>query len=1159
VKKVLLVGIAVAAAMLMTAPAMAAEGYTASGAVKLDVLGEWAHPDDDTSIIGPCGVWRQRYGTKCGIIMITRGEGGGNAVGTELGPALGLRRENEDRVAHFRSGTVDIFNLDRVDFFYNQSAPLTQFFWGQDETLRRITRIIRMTQPEIYLGFTPTLNAGHGNHQQAGRYIWEGVLAAADPNMFPEQLRGPDALDTWQVKKVFSGGSTAGTGGTTTAPDCTTGFTPTGLDNVAGVWTGYDSPYKWPPGNVQGQPAGSAKTWAQVAREGTFAYPTQSRPMFKDVFAPGCSRFGMTDSFVPFQPNGTPAAGKDDAILYGAAVQDPGGLPKGTLEYLTFSRFYNAPGEPFEATLHLRSGSGRLDPGTVTLSVPSGWTATPASRPVGAVGPNRETTVTFEVTPSASAAVNSNFKISAEYETGPMSGYTDDVVRVVPPAEGRFQRWGKWAEYDAWLEGTAPQARRLGRSAAIQSMGAGETITVPVDVHNWSLEPQSGEVSLALPAGMTADDPSKSYGTLAPGADTTVEFEVSNSFTNATLPGAGGADAQATNVTIPITTTYDSGSSSEDLTMSIVPKTAIEEEGAAPTVDGEEGSGEYTGEELDVGRKWEPGGANRNCEPAGVDCGSAGANRTYAKVSRHGDDLYFLVRVRDDFQSYAVTPAECVGHWQADSVELLIDPRGNASERNRDTASTFKLAVFPFTNDPSGSNGNGPNGPCWSRDADNHQGYSTGPLAATVSDAPNAPGVQVATDATWVGSNDTSVDHAYAGGGYTIEVKVPMATLPAAVDPDRMGLNITPYDNDDNTPGTGSTTLRHIDMSTRLAWSTFGSVQSDPYRWGRATLPGYTPPVGRPTEPADPHVSNPNLNGAESPQTIAQSARDGVPISGRVPAPPDNRITAAKATRSGGAIEVELTANGPGTARLYAWSGDTGYIPVFKTSCDPATNPPPDYGLSACSVADGDVPPWGTDMSGRVKGSRTVTLGNGVTRVTLPDAERVLVSFETTRNEVQALDLTPGRPGGGQPGGRCANEIRGTSRADRLVGTRRGDRITGRGGDDRIMGRGGRDCLRGGTGRDRVAGGSSSDVLEGNSGGDRLSGGGGGDRIAGGSGQDRIKGGSGRDRIKAGSGRDRIHAKDGRRDTIDCGRGRDTVASRDKADRLKSCEVRRKP
>ena len=250
--------------------------YKAPKAVKIDIMGEWAHPDDDTSIIGPCGVWHERYGVRCGEIMVTRGEGGGNAVGQEIGPALGLRRENEDRVAHFRSRTVDIFNLDRVDFFYNTSAPLTQFFWGHDETLRRITRIIRMTQPEIYIGFTPTLGAGHGNHQQAGRFIWEGVLAAADPSMFPEQLRGRRALSTWQVKKVFSRRHRPrAPAGRRPTPDCTTGFMPAAdnLDTVAGVWLGYDSPYDWPAGNVQGQPAGTAKSWAQVHSEGRARLP----------------------------------------------------------------------------------------------------------------------------------------------------------------------------------------------------------------------------------------------------------------------------------------------------------------------------------------------------------------------------------------------------------------------------------------------------------------------------------------------------------------------------------------------------------------------------------------------------------------------------------------------------------------------------------------------------------------------------------------------------------------------------------------------------------------------------------------------------------------------------------------------------------------------
>jgi LmbE family N-acetylglucosaminyl deacetylase len=1020
-------GVLLAAAlvlMLSVTGAASAAPYTASEAVKINVMGEWAHPDDDTSIIGPCGVWHERYDVKCGIIMVTRGEGGGNATGSEIGPELGLRRENEDRVAHYRSGTIDIFNIDSVDFFYNQSAPLTQYFWGT-ETLRRITRIIRMTQPDIYIGFTPSLNAGHGNHQMAGRYIWEGMRAAADPTMFPEQLTGPGALSTWQVKKVFSGGSTAGAGGTTTAADCTTGFTPNGLDNVAGVWTGYASPYKWPAGNVQGQPAGSAKTWAQVASEGASAYPTQSRVMYKALANPGCSRFGMTGNFVPFQPNvnpdgsSNPLAGKDDAILYGAVKPDPGGLPLGTLQYLTFSDFYNTPGGPFEATVHLKAPAGTIPAGTVALNVPSGWTVD-APKAVGSVG-TTGTTLTFTVTPSATAAVNTNFKVSAVWTAGAAKGYTDQVVRVVSPVEGLFERWGKWAEYDEWTEQTAPLARRLGRSAAVQTTAAGETFTLPVTVHNWSDEPQSGTVSLTLPAGLSADATSKPYGTLAPGAETTVNFSVSNSFTNATLPttNPGNPPGQQVNtsVSVRITTTYNgSGSGFEDLSLAIVPKTTIPS-GAAPTLDASEGTGEYAGEALDVGKKWEPGGANRDCVPLGVDCGSSGDNKTYAKVTRSGDDLYFFIRVQDDFQSYAVTPQECVGHWLADSVEILIDPRGRASEDAMDTASTFKLAVFPYTNDPSNFNGNGVNGPCWSRDADNHQGFSTGPLAATVEGGPNATGVQVRSSATWVASNDTGVGHAYAGGGYNLEVKIPMALLPAATDPADFGLNITPYDNDDNTAGTGSTVLRHIDMSTRLAWSTFGSVQSDPYRWGRATLPGYTPPADRPTTPAAPKLAQP-LDSANSPQTIAQSARNGVPISGREPAPESRGLRINGATVSGTTVNLNVTAGAAGTARLFLYAvdpidGDKGYTRVWNTSCDPATDPAPDYGLSACNAADGSTPPWAPDMMGAVKASRTVEVAAGTSTLTLTGATAaqlasgasLLISFVNAADEVQAFDV----------------------------------------------------------------------------------------------------------------------------------------------------------
>jgi hypothetical protein len=946
--------------------------YVADRATKIDVMGEWAHPDDDTSIIGPCGVWHQRYGTKCGIIMVTRGEGGGNSAGNELGPDLGLRRENEDRVAHYRSGTVDIFNLDRVDFFYNQSAPLTQYFWDEQETLRRVTRVIRTTQPEIYIGFTPTLNAGHGNHQQAGRLIWEGVLAAADPTKFPEQLKGKNALSTWQVKKVFSGGSTAGTGGTTTAANCTTGFTPTGLDTVAGVWTGYDSPYKWPAGNLQGKPAGEAKTWQQVADEGRAAYPTQSRVMYKGVSAPACPRFGMTQSFVPFQPNSSPAGGLDNAILFGATQPDPGGLPKGTLEYLTFSRFLNVAGEPFQATLHLK---GSLKAGKVELTVPPGWTTSPAQN-IGKVNGSKE--VTFTVTPSATAAVNQNFKISALFTSGTKTGYTDNLVRIVPPTEGRFQRWGNWQEYDEWLTNTAPQATRLGRSAAIQSMPIGSTLAVPVVVHNWSSQPRSGTVGLTLPANFTADATSKPYGVLQPGAETRVTFQLTN--TDTTLPATQ-------NVPIPITT----DASSETLTLSLVPKTAIPQASTAPVVDGTAAPGEYDGPTLDISRVWQGACSDAN------DCGAGST----AKVTWSDDALYFFVHVTDDYQSYAVTPQECVGHWQADSVEILLDPRGTASQVLKDTANTFKLGIFPFTNDPANNNG-----PCWERDADNHQGYSSGALSIG-----NAPGVQVATNATWVGSNETTTPHAYAGGGYDVEVKIPLAALPAAVDPAKLGLNITPYDNDD-TSAAGTTTLRHIDMSTRTGWSALGSVQSDPYRWGQASLTGYTPPADRPTTPAPPNVSNPNLNGALSPQTIAQSARNGVPISGRVPTS-DLKLLYAGLGRT--SLDVYTLAGTPGTARLFLWSGLIGAIPVYTTSCSPAADPAPDYGLTPCAVTDGGYPPWSPDMSGHVVKQVSRQLSEGVKHFEVPltAAERaklaadgrLLLSFETAQNQVQAFDV----------------------------------------------------------------------------------------------------------------------------------------------------------
>jgi hypothetical protein len=748
---------------------------------------------------------------------------------------------------------------------------------------------------------------------------------------------------------------------------------------VHGVWTGYDSPYEWLPGNVQGMPAGTFKSWAQIAREGNRAYPTQSRMQEQGVVNPGCSRFGVAQSFVPFQPNSSPAAGNDDALFYGATIPDPGGMPLGSLLYLTFDEFFNVAGQPFDVTVHTRSGAGTLPAGSVELTVPAGWSVTPAQD----IGPitDAESTATFTVTPTADAADN-RYKIAASLTTGDMTGYTDNQMEIIPAVEGRFQRWGNFAEFDQWA---AANTFLVGRSQAVQKIGSGETISVPVVVHNWTDTPQSGEVTLDVPAGYTVDAASKPYSGLAGGADQTVTFRLTH-----TDPTAAGG----TTANVLITTSHSSpaGTASEQLSLTVVPSTTIAAAPAAPTLDAVEGAGEYTGPALDISRRWE----GQNCSPDGTDCGTG----SFAKANWHDDDLYLYVHVVDDVQSFPVTPEGCWAHWLADSVEILLDARGDSV----DTSTTFKTGIFPFTDDPTGSAGNGVNGPCWERDADNHQGYSSGPLADTVEGGPNAPGMEVVTNAV------LDAGRTYDGGAYDLEVKIPLDVLPAAVgptagaptgdpatndaDPRYMGLNITPYDSD---------TQDHTGQ-TRLAWSPFGSQQSEPYRWGHAYLDGYAPPADRPTTPTEPIIPDSALPGVESPQTIYQSATNGVPISGLQPS---RGLRVSNVELGPAALGMDLQASEAGTAQVYLWTGQHGNIPVFLSSC-----PDDQDGFNACSPGDGAPPPWGTDMSGRVLDHVEVDVGTGKDDLSIPLDEQTvealrangsaLVSFESASRGVKA-------------------------------------------------------------------------------------------------------------------------------------------------------------
>ncbi len=162
---------------------------------------------------------------------------------------------------------------------------------------------------------------------------------------------------------------------------------------------------------------------------------------------------------------------------------------------------------------------------------------------------------------------------------------------------------------------------------------------------------------------------------------------------------------------------------------------------------------------------------------------------------------------------------------------------------------------------------------------------------------------------------------------------------------------------------------------------------------------------------------------------IYQSAKNGIPISGRKPAPASDSMSIASVTMTSGAVTFDINATGAGPAHVFLCAGDPGSIPVFITSCTQAADPWPDYGLTPCAMTDGGIPPWSPDMSGRVVRDVPVAVTGGPQVVTIPlDAAAygkltatgnpvttggyALVSFKSTvldpqgLNEVQAFALT---------------------------------------------------------------------------------------------------------------------------------------------------------
>ncbi len=865
---ILLMSFTLGTALLGVGPAAVA---APTAPLNLDALFVGAHPDDEGFDITAFGQWAENYGLETGVVTITRGEGGGNAVGPEEGPALGLLREGEERRAVAYGFVDNIFYLDKVDFYYTVSAPLTEELWGHDSTLAKTVRIIRETKPDVIITMDPAPSPGnHGNHQFAARTALEAFYAAADPNVFSSQIT-QEGLQPWRAKRLFLGGlgltspqaaATSLLGGSGLLPTQVQGDCSPDNPLFGGASDSADHVYSF---SNDGFSQRWLEPWFVVGYQALNNYASQGFSGATGVAigaleAALCPAFIQVDSRVPFSAKNIATNAVFEGATYGAA----GGLPLGTEFSLTVAPYHVLAGKAFTVTAHARWGGATRSPAaTVALSLPDGWTwSAKGNGSLGQLAAGVEKTVAFKVTPSATAAAGVT-RIGATLNVGSATGATDRKVDVVPPVAGRLERLPAVADFRTWANTIGvPQIEDI--VFPVLSLGVGEARTIGVDLTNYSSVSQSGAVTITPPAGFAVAGNTQHYSKLSAGATKRVTFTVTNTDTSLATSSDGG------DYPLEITTTSTSGTGTENAGLELVPRTSIPQAAQAPVVDGVAEPGEYSGQSLDVSRQW---------EGLAPPAGSQDASGT-ARVTWFGSDLYILVDVTDNVQGTSLDPSDCKRHWRTDSVELTIDPRANSEN----TSTTFKAGVLPWTNDALHGNP-----PCFERDADNHQG---GPETA--------PGMQVA-------SNVTVPYH-----GYTIEAKIPFADLPAAVDPAKMGLNILIYDSD-----TQDKTGQH-----RLGWSVWGGVQGDPYRWGHAAVTGYTSPSTMPLVAPPPIVPDTALLSAQSPQSIIQSVDNGVPMAGDAAAPSSDTVQFSRGPAlSASQINLTLKASGPGSAYVFAWTG----------------------------------------------------------------------------------------------------------------------------------------------------------------------------------------------------------------------------------------------
>lgn len=177
----------------------AAELQTAINALPVvgSVLYIAAHPDDENTALLSY-LTNSRY-LRTGYLSLTRGEGGQNIIGPELGADLGVIRTQELLAARRVDGAQQFFTR-AIDFGYSKSSEEALRLWNKDTLLSDVVWVIRSFRPDVVITRFSPMQGGHGQHLASAIVAEQAFVLAGDSTAFPAQLR---YVRPWRPKRML--------------------------------------------------------------------------------------------------------------------------------------------------------------------------------------------------------------------------------------------------------------------------------------------------------------------------------------------------------------------------------------------------------------------------------------------------------------------------------------------------------------------------------------------------------------------------------------------------------------------------------------------------------------------------------------------------------------------------------------------------------------------------------------------------------------------------------------------------------------------------------------------------------------------------------------------------------------------------------------------